>query len=152
MKKPVKSAIIATVQSSRNMIVTHISKRTLQSGFPAVMLGADTTAASYFISEDHMRSQGNWAKASLYLGFLQSDLRIWPDCCLYLGVNLLALLLLYQKQFLYLQSMFKDICNFNIFSLWHIDLWQSPELFVLLVGPHSQVLFDRSSQYQTEIL
>lgn len=59
MKKPVKSAIIATVQSSRNMIVTHISKRTLQSGFPAVMLGADTTAASYFISEDHMRSQGN---------------------------------------------------------------------------------------------
>lgn len=59
MKKPVKSAIIATVQSSRNMVVTHISKRTLQSGFPAVMLGADTTASSFFISKDHMRSQGN---------------------------------------------------------------------------------------------
>lgn len=59
MKKPVKSAIIATVQSSRNMLVTHISKGTLQSGFPAVTLGVDTTASSHFISMDHMRSQCN---------------------------------------------------------------------------------------------
>lgn len=59
MKKSVKFAIIATVQSSRNTIVTHISRRTLQSGFPAVTLGIDTTASSHFISKDHMRSQCN---------------------------------------------------------------------------------------------
>lgn len=59
MKKPVKSAIIATGQSSHNMIATHISKRTLQSGFPAVTLGVDATASSHFIRKDHVRSQCN---------------------------------------------------------------------------------------------
>lgn len=59
MKKPVKSAIIATVQSSRNMTATHISKRTLQSGFPAVTLEVAATASSHFISKDHVRSQCN---------------------------------------------------------------------------------------------